>query len=73
MSQPSPDERLRERLAHLPDACRTLLAALERARLRGGGEVTARFEVSGTGRIGGIVVEARFTEHGVDLGCGGAT
>ena len=72
MSQPSPDERLRERLAHLPDACRALLAALERAQLRGGGPVVVRLDVGGTGRIRGVVVETEFTEHGVDL-CGDAT
>jgi hypothetical protein len=68
----TPDERLRARLAHLPDACRALLAALERAQIRGGGPVTVRFEVTATGRIAGVVVEAWFAERGVDLS-GGAT
>jgi small basic protein len=29
VSQPSPDERLREHLAQLPDLCRAILAALD--------------------------------------------
>ncbi|MGE5747305.1 MAG: hypothetical protein ACM33U_08590 [Solirubrobacterales bacterium] len=59
MSQPSPDERLRERLAHLPDACRALLAALDRAKLRGGGPVPVRLEVDGIGRVRCLEVEER--------------
>jgi hypothetical protein len=70
---PSPDERLRDLVAPLPDGCRALLAAVDRQRLRGGGRVTVRFEVGATGRLRCIVVEAEFTERGVDLGCGGAT
>ncbi len=72
MTHPTPDERVRERLAPLPDGCRALLAALDRAQLRGGGPVTVRLEVGATGRLRRIVVEAEFTERGVDLS-GGAT
>lgn len=39
MSQPSPDARLAEVLAALPDLCRAIVAAVERAQRRGGGEV----------------------------------
>ncbi len=60
MSQPSPDERLRERLAHLPDACRALLAALERQAARGGGEVTARFHVTRDGALEAVELPARY-------------
>ncbi len=60
---PTPDERLRERLAHLPDACRALLAELDRAKFRGGAPVTVRFVVGGTGRITGLVIETEFPER----------
>jgi hypothetical protein len=56
---PSPDERLRERLAHLPDACRAILAAIDRARLRGEREVPIRFEVDRHGRIRRVIVHDR--------------
>jgi hypothetical protein len=60
MSQPTPDERLRERLAHLPDACRALLAALDRQQLRGGGAVDVRLEVGATGGVVAVVLETRY-------------
>lgn len=65
MSQPRPDERLRERLAHLPpDAMRSLDGALERAQARAriaGGTVwvTVQFEVDSCG-IHAVEVPARF-------------
>lgn len=58
MSSPGPDERLRERLAHLPDACRALLAALDRQASRGGGEVPARFIVGTDGEIERVEIAA---------------
>lgn len=51
MTQSRPDERLRERLAHLPDACRAILAALDRQAARGGGEVMLRLDVTRGGEI----------------------
>ncbi len=62
MTQPSPDERLRQRLAHLPDACRALLAALERQAARGGGDVEVAFEVTMDGEIEGLRVTTRFAK-----------
>jgi hypothetical protein len=59
----SPDERLRERLAHLPDACRALLAALDRESARGGGEVELRLVVSGSGEIVRAVLLHAFEPH----------
>jgi hypothetical protein len=60
VSHPSPDERLRERLAHLPDACRALLAAMERQAARGGGEVTLRLHVTRDGEIESVELPARY-------------
>lgn len=58
--QPSPDERLRERLAHLPDACRALLAAVERQAARGGGEVQVRLHIARDGEIEAVELPARY-------------
>lgn len=51
VSQPGPDERLRQRLAHLPDACRALVAALERQATRGGGDIVVRLQVGREGDV----------------------
>lgn len=59
MSVPSPADRLAEYLSHLPDACRAVLSALERAQARGGGEVTIRLEVGRHG-VEAIELPARF-------------
>ena len=48
---PPPDERLRERLSLLPDACRFMLAALDREAARGGGEVQVRLSVGRDGQL----------------------
>ncbi len=53
--QPSPDERLRELLSPLPDLCRDIVAALERARLRGGGEVSVTLRVEPDGQLRGAL------------------
>jgi hypothetical protein len=70
VSRPTPDERLRERLATLPDGCRALLEAIERQQVRGGGEVIARFVVRPDGELllGIEVLYGRRIES-----CGGAT
>jgi len=67
---PSPDERLRERLAHLPDACRALLAAMERQAARGGGEVTLRLHVARDGELERIELGTVYERR---MGSGGAT
>jgi len=53
---PSPDERLRERLAHLPDACRALLAAVDRRASHGGGDVHVTLHVTREGEVWSISV-----------------
>ena len=53
MSLPSPDERLREHLAQLPDLCRAIVAAVERAQRKGGGEVPVTLLVGPDGLCGG--------------------
>ena len=68
MSMPSPSERLASRLEHLPDACRALLAALERAQLRGGGEVEITFVVGASGHVKGLVVPVRYERRSEDGG-----
>lgn len=60
MSQPTPDERLRERLAHLPDACRALLAALDRRATRGGGDVAVILHVTDEGEVWGLSVPVQY-------------
>lgn len=57
---PGPDERLRERLAHLPDACRALLAALDRQAARGGGDVAVHIHVEESGVVGAVTVPTRY-------------
>lgn len=59
LSLPSPTDRLAKYLEHLPDACRAVLAALDRARARGGGEVTIRLEVGRDG-VDAIELPARY-------------
>jgi hypothetical protein len=65
VSQPGPDERLCERLAHLPpDALRTLDGALERAQARARGTggtvwVDVKFEVDACG-IRAVELPTRF-------------
>ena len=63
MSQPSPDERLREHLAQLPDLCRAILAALERAQRRGGGEVPVLLVVGPDGLLEGRVAVSYERSH----------
>jgi len=60
VSQPSPDERLRERLAHLPDACRALLAAVERRASQGGGDVAVVLHVGRDGELWGLSVPVQY-------------
>jgi hypothetical protein len=62
MSQPTPDERLRDRLAHLPAACRALLAAIERQAARGGGDVAVRLHVARDGQVEAIELTTRYTK-----------
>ena len=57
MSQPGPDERLADVLAALPpDFCRCLLAALDHARLMGGGDVPVTLRVQSDGRMSACLV-----------------
>lgn len=58
--QPGPDARLLAHLAHLPDACRAILSALERQAARGGGEVVARLQVTQQGEVEAVEVSARY-------------
>lgn len=51
LSQPSPAERLAARLDQFPNACRDVLAELDRARLQGGGVVILRLEVGPGGDV----------------------
>ena len=67
---PGPDERLRERLATLPDACRFLLAALDREAARGGGEVQVRLSVGRDGQLYRLECATVFERR---IGAGGAT
>ena len=60
VSQPSPDERLRERLAHLPDACRALLAAMDRRAEDGGGDVPIVLHVTREGEVWSLSVPVRY-------------
>jgi len=55
MSQPGPDERLREVMAALPDLCRAIVAAVERQQRRGGGVVPVVLHVGPGGLEGGDV------------------
>lgn len=55
--QPSPDERLRELLAPLPDLCRAIVAAVERQQRRGGGEVPVVLRIGPGGLDAGEVHE----------------
>ena len=55
MSQPSPDARLAEVLAPLPDLCRAILAAVERQQRKGGGEVPVLLIVGPEGLVEGRV------------------
>ena len=52
---PGPDERLREHLAQLPDLCRAIVAAVERAQRKGGGEVPVLLIVAPEGLVEGRV------------------
>ena len=65
MSVPTPSERLASRLEHLPDACRALLAALERAQLRGGGDVAVTFVVGAAGQVA-VEVPVRYERRSED-------
>jgi hypothetical protein len=59
VSIPTLADRLAARLAELPDACRALLAALDRAQSRGGGDVTVRIEV-GTAGVQAVELPTRY-------------
>lgn len=48
---PSPAARLAERLEHLPDACREILAQLDRAQAAGGGDALVRLIVDAEGNV----------------------
>lgn len=67
---PTPAERLAERLEAIPDACRSILAALDRQAAKGGGRVTLALDVGGDGRLRGIELEVRFEPGGAVLGAG---
>lgn len=60
VSQPSPDERLRERLAHLPRGCRAILTALEQQAARGGGDVKVVLHVGLAGELDAIEIVTRY-------------
>jgi len=72
MTQPTASERLLRRLAVLPDACRAIEAAIDRARIRGGGEVLVRLHVGREGELEAVEVPARFERRGIES-MGGAT
>lgn len=57
MSIPGPDERLREVMSVLPDLCRAIVAAVERAKRKGGGEVPVTLIVGPDGLCGGEAPE----------------
>ena len=59
MSIPTLADRVAARLVELPDACRALLAALDRAQSRGGGEVLVRIEVGPVG-VEALEVSTRY-------------
>ena len=48
---PSPAARLAERLEHVPDACRDILALLSRAQAAAGGDVLVRLIVDADGNV----------------------
>jgi hypothetical protein len=54
---PPPDERLREVLAALPDLCRAIVAAVERAQRKGGDEVRVLLRVGPDGLQSGEAPE----------------
>lgn len=62
MSQPGPNERLCERLAHLPAACRALLAAIDRQAARGGGDVRVTLHVARDGQLEEMELTTRYTK-----------
>jgi hypothetical protein len=66
--QPAPSSRLTDRLDAIPDACRSILAALDRQACRGGGPVTLTLDVGPDGALRGIEVTARF-EPRLDKAC----
>ena len=52
---PGPDERLREVMSPLPDLCRAIVAAVDRAQRKGGGEVPVVLIVGPDGLVEGRV------------------
>lgn len=66
--QPSPAVRLTERLESIPDACRSILAGLDRQAARGGGRVTLALDVGADGTLRAVELEVRFERGGVVLG-----
>ena len=64
VSIPTIADRLAERLEHLPDACRALLAALDRAKVRGGGDVVVRIEVGVGGEVDAVELPVRYVRRG---------
>ncbi len=57
---PRPTARLVERLRHVEDGVRALLAALDRAALRGGGPVVVTLEAGPCGEVLAVEVAARY-------------
>lgn len=57
---PSPQDRLRDRLAHMPRACRDLLAAMDRQAARGGGRVQVWLQVDGAGQLEAVELVTRY-------------
>jgi hypothetical protein len=60
VSRPTPTDRLADLLAHLPDGCRAILAAVERAGARGGGDVLIRLEIGKAGEVEALELPNRY-------------
>lgn len=67
MSIPTPEERLRDRLAHIPRACRNVLAALDREAARGGGEVQLWLHVDKDGKLEAVELMTRYARETEDM------
>ena len=66
MTRPTPSDRVAARLEHIPDGCRALLAALDRAATRGGGDVLVRLEVSPDGEVTAVELPHRYSRQALD-------
>lgn len=63
---PTPAERLSERIAHWPpDACRDLLALLDRAQAAGGGDALIRLIVDADGTVD-VELPRRYSRRALD-------